>query len=169
MKRLPILKRFVDLLNVLLTLAIAVCIPFFIVMVVKPEVLSSEIFDVKPTDIPTIEIIILIVSFSSIVFAIHALRLFSRTLIFFRNGDFFDIQVSKNFKAIGKAIIIGYIISFLPWFIYDNVTTSVIPFSDFGDLITDTLFMGALGLFFIVLSEVFLAAGAIKQENDLTV
>jgi len=169
MKRLSLLKRFIDILRVLLIAGLVIGLPFCLLLLFAPQSVPMDILDVPASDIPTIEVILITTMVASLYFAIVALRLLSNTLVYFRDGYFFESEVALNFNRIGKAIIAGYLISSLPCIVYQTFTTPVIISGSFTDWLTDTLFTLALGLFFIVLSEVFLAAKRMKEENDLTV
>jgi len=169
MKRLSLLKRFIDILRILLIAGVIIGLPFCLLLLFAPQSVSMDILDVPASDLPTIEIILITTMVASLYFAILALRLLSNTLVYFRDGYFFESEVALNFNRIGKAIIAGYMTSSLPCIVYQTFTTPVIISDSFTDWLTDTLFTLALGLFFIVLSEVFLAAKRMKEENDLTV
>lgn len=169
MKRLPILKSFVDILRILLIITLIIGLPYCLILLFAPQTISIELFDVAATDIPVIEVLFITIMIASLYFPIYALRLLSRTLVYFRDGYFFETEVIFNLNKIGKVIIAGYLISSLPWITYQTFAKPVVIFGDYSDWLTDTLFALALGLFFIVLSEVFRAAKVMKEENDLTV
>lgn len=169
MKGLRFLKTFTDILYTLLTIIVMILIPFLLVLVISPETITFKFMDVAATDIPAIEIALLFLAFISILIELYALSLFRKTLVHFRDRQFFDAEVITNFNRIGLAIIAGHILCYLPWYLYDSFDIPVLPISDSIDWITDTLVTLALGLFFIVLSEVFRSAKQMKQENDLTI
>ncbi|MHA3789641.1 DUF2975 domain-containing protein [Flavobacterium hauense] len=169
MKRLSILKSFIDILRVLLIAAIVIGMPFCFMLLFAPHIMSREFMDVKASDIPKAEVILITIMIGSLYFGIYALRLLSNTLVYFRDGYFFETEVGINFNKIGKAIVAGYLISSLPWMVYQIFVTPVIELADPSDWLIDTLSTLALGLFFLVLSEVFQAAKRMKEENDLTV
>ena len=169
MKRLSILKSFIDILRVLLIAAIVIGMPFCLMLLFAPHIMSREFMDVKASDIPKAEVVLITLMIGSLYFGIYALRLLSNTLGYFRDGYFFETEVVINFNKIGKAVVAGYLISSLPWMVYQTFATPVIELADPADWLIDTLSTLALGLFFLVLSEVFQAAKRMKEENDLTV
>lgn len=170
MKRLPILKTLTDILFVLSVIIMFFTIPFAFILAVMPQMIPFELFDVAPTDIPTGEVIALFVAIPGLVLYIYALYLFRNTLTLFKKNKFFDNQVIINFDRIGKAIIAGFFITTMPLYLYTMFAKTVFLLKNDESWFTgDTLFTLVLGLFFIVLSEVFRTAKAMQEENDLTV
>lgn len=100
-------------------------------------------------------------------FFTYALYLFKKVLALFEKKKIFHDDVIKNLNQIGKAIIIGYFIVTVAYIFHQLLTAKPLELSTNG--ITETLLALGLGLFFMVLSEVFLIAKGLKEENDLTV
>lgn len=111
--------------------------------------------------------IILLVVYVGALFFVYALYLFRKTLDLFRKRIIFDDRVIKNFDQIGKAILIGYFI-ILGMYVFLWLTHTVHEVT-FNIDMNNTLLTIGLGLFFMVLSEVFQKAKSIKEENELTV
>lgn len=97
---------------------------------------------------------------------IYSLYLFRKSLRYFLNAKIFDAFVINSFRKIGNVLIISGIISFI---------TSIVGAIYFKQKFTlelglnSNLILIGLGLFFMILSEVFNIAKSAKQENDLTI
>ena len=170
MKRLPILKTLTDILFVLSVIIIFFTVPFTLILAVMPQMIPFQLLGVAPTDIPTGEVIVLFITIPGLVLYTYALYLFRKTLTLFKDYKFFDDQVIINFDRIGKAIITGFFITTIPIYLYTMFTETVFLLKNDESWFTgDTLFTLVLGLFFIVLSEVFRSAKTMQEENDLTV
>ncbi len=114
-------------------------------------------------------------TFSKILFALflinfllifYSLHLFRKSLRYFLNAKIFDDFIIKSYKNIGSLLLISGVVFLI---------LSVIGPMYFGSKITvelginSNLLLIALGLFFLILSEVFTIAKRAKQENDLTI
>ena len=101
-------------------------------------------------------------------FFTYALYLFRKILDLFAKRILFDIRTISALDQAGKAIITACIIDIVATFIYKAVTSDIIEIKpSIG--INSTIVAVCLGLFFMVLSEVFLMAKKLKDENDMTV
>jgi hypothetical protein len=106
-------------------------------------------------------IIALVIAFG---FFTYALYLFKKVLDLFSKKILFDTRVITNLDQCGKAILIGYIIGLAAEISYRLITSNVINISlDLG--LTASIAIISLGLFFIVLAEVFLMAKNLKEET----
>ncbi|WP_274474821.1 DUF2975 domain-containing protein [Mangrovimonas aestuarii] len=117
----------------------------------------------------TIEFQILnaVIIFSAALF-IYGIYLFDEVLGYFKKREPFDDYVIKSFTKIGRLIIIGSLSSSLSLILYSvhfpnhlkpNISFTIVPFIP----------IVCLGLFFMILSEIFKIAKAAKEENELTV
>jgi hypothetical protein len=89
--------------------------------------------------------------------------MFRKVLGLFKKNILLDERVIKYFDQIGKAIIAGYIITAVPLFFYDVINSNPIQVkATFG--FSSAIITIGLGLFFMVLSEVFLIAKGRKEE-----
>jgi EamA domain-containing membrane protein RarD len=87
----------------------------------------------------------------------------------FQKRDIFNPDVIKHFNLIGKLIISSSLLSNLSLFIYNMVNQDHIELSlGFGSY-DSFLISISLGLFFMVISEIFKIAASLKEENELTV
>ncbi len=168
MKKLNLLKNIIDFLWIISVIGIPIAlfsIPaiFFIhdVSQIPFKVIGQEI---KPINFPIRMLIIFMLLASLILF--YCIYLFKKILHYFQQLNFFDAFVYLTMNKLGLLIIIFAFLHTLPSFIYELLYSNKIKVV-FG--YTSFLLVFALGLFFMVLSEVFKKAGQLKQENDLTI
>lgn len=158
--------------RILLTIAIiiAALIPGFIIMyLISPESIPDSIKINIEDDGPdnsiftTLLDVIIILGY---VLYIYCLYLFRKLLQLLEDQKIFHSETIKKLSQIGKYVIIALLMTDIPGII----NAIIIGEGKFRPLfITLDLFILILGLFFLVLAEVFQKAKAIKEENDLTV
>lgn len=110
----------------------------------------------------------LVVSVLSYFLFVYAIYLFKKTINLFIKGKIFDDQVILNLNRIGKIFIIVTLITNGLEFILKVTTTQKAELminSGFDSF----LFTISIGLFFIIMSEVFKISKKIKEENELTI
>ena len=110
----------------------------------------------------------LVVSVLSYFLFVYAIYLFKKTINLFIKGNIFDDQVILNLNRIGKIFIIVTLITNGLEFILKVTTTQKAELminSGFDSF----LFTISIGLFFIIMSEVFKISKKIKEENELTI
>jgi membrane protease YdiL (CAAX protease family) len=97
---------------------------------------------------------------------IYSFFLFRKTLRYFQKVKPFDQKVIRYFNTIGMLLSISgltaSVLTFLSRLVFKNsieINLGITPY----------LFLICLGLFFMVLSEVFKVAKHAKEENELTV
>jgi hypothetical protein len=168
MKRLPILKAITHFAFIISTIALIFIIPAYIMLLIMPGTVPFKIDGEIAEDASPEVLILILLTIVGLIFFVYALYLFRKVLDLFSKRKFFDDAVIKNFDQIGKALIIGAAIATIPAFLYDTINGSGITL-DFSFSFDSFLFTVAMGIFFMVLSEVFLAAKNMKEENDLTV
>ena len=109
---------------------------------------------------------LLIISALNYLLILGALYFFRKTLRYFLNTKIFDDVVITSFKKIGNLLsisgIVSISISFIVRIYYQNKVS-------FNLGLNEHIILICLGLFFLILSEVFKIAKANKQENDLTI
>jgi len=97
---------------------------------------------------------------------IYCLFLFRKLLRYFINRKVFDEYVIKTFHKIGILLVISGVITLVISFV------SRLHFQQEFKIeigMNEHLVVLCLGLFFMVLSEIFRIAKTAKQENDLTI
>ena len=137
-------------------------------MFINPESLDV-IFDVDESIINastlTIQFFVLVIAAITLV-GIYCIYLFRKTLRYFQQVKPFHIDVINNFNEIGRLLsvigIAGSLLFFVARLVLKNEFKIHLGLSPYIMLI-------CLGLFFMVLSEVFKVAKHAKEENDLTV
>jgi len=168
MKKLNILKTIVDFFWIV-SLPIIPFILFFI-----PALFFIEDLDLIPIKINGSEFLISSTS-SKILFAISALSyllliyiiyLFKNILRYFKNLKIFDNYVINLFNKMGYLLIICSFLNSVPIFIYRLMVKQKFSI-DIG--LSSFVLLLSLGLFFMILSEIFKISQTMKEENELTV
>lgn len=167
MRKLNFLKTIVDYIWIISI----ICYPIIIV------VCATMLISSNPIDLPikiagnSIELntiwnkIGMIISLLNFGLMLYALYNFKILLNNFRKKLIFEVENYKLLEKIGNLIIYSsslYLIAELLSSISKNNVSIQIGFGPF-------LYLMALGLFFKVLSEVFLIGKRIKEDNELTI
>ena len=168
MRKLNILKACIDLafyLSCLTVLAFLLFIPF---------VVFGQM-DGIPINIQGRELIVdnwqakvvLVFALLSSLFFVFGIYLLRKTIGFFIKKDLFNVEVIRNFNLIGICVVTSTLLMIIPSFLYTAFHRTKFGFKiDAG--FDSPLLVISLGLFFMVLSEVFKIAKNLKEENDLT-
>lgn len=167
MRKLFILKTIIDLLyymSILILIIVFLLIPYILLgdstnnlpIKINGQTMTSDNLESK---------LFILIGTTSYLLIIYCIYLFRKILTCFIKTDIFNREVVANFKKIGILIIIYALINLLCSFLYDisNRITSL----ELGT--SPYLIILCLGLFFMVLSEIFKIAKNQKEENDLTV
>ena len=166
MKKLNILKTIVDLSWIFLTpviLIILLAIPY-ILFVDNSNYYDIHIsgFSIKSIDFPTK--ILIVTEMLSYLILIYCVYIFGKILEYFQRHKIFDEFVLKNFNKMGVLLVVCSFIMGISSILYEifyaeNVTLT------FGF----TPFLLCMGMFFMVLSEIFKISKNMKEENELTI
>jgi hypothetical protein len=166
MRKLNFLKGIVDFVWITMLITIPFLL-FFIVMV---------LIDSEPLDVPIkvngtiLEVVdlrtkvlfgFLCISASLI---IYGLFLFRKLLRLFQLKIIFDLEIVILMKRLGFVIILSALLGGIPNFILEIVKNNI----SLSLGLNPFVLLFSLGLFFLVLSEVFVIAKHLKEENDLT-
>lgn len=113
---------------------------------------------------------VLMLSFLYVVYGIitYGVYRFKTTLELFQKNVFFDDRVIKSLNHTGLSFITASLLSIVVPFIYTMLVIGELEVTA-GFSSGSPLFTLGLGLFFIMLAEVFGNAKRLKEENDLTV
>ena len=95
---------------------------------------------------------------------IYGLFLFRKLLRLFQLRIIFDLEIVSLMKKLGFVIILSALLGGIPNFILELVKNKI----SLSLGLNPFVLLFSLGLFFLVLSEVFTIAKSIKEENDLT-
>lgn len=168
MKRLALLKTLTSILFVLSLISMFFAVPFILVIAVMPGRIPFKINGTVAESVGAETVLYLLALVAGFAFFIYAIYLFKKILGLFEKKRIFHEDVIKLFDQTGKAILIGYAICAVASFFYTTLVENILEIGlDTG--IDSSIVTIGLGLFFLVLSDVFLMAKNIKEENDLTV
>ena len=170
MKKINILKTIVDLLwifsmpVVLIIIGVSL-ITFFIDLSDLSDLsITINTLDFNPNS--TLSKILFVISSLNYLLLIVALYFFRKVLTNFVRIRVFEEVVISSFKKIGNLLtfsgFISLIISIIGKIYFEQKVSL-----EFG--LNQHLVLICLGLFFLVLSEIFKIAKNAKQENDLTI
>ncbi len=167
MRKINILNAIVDLLWIfsmpIVLMVFGFCIAIFFVDLSD---LNIKINSVNFNNDTLLSKILLVISILNYLLIITALYLFRKVLNYFIRIKIFEETVITSFKKTGNLLAISGIIS---------LSVSMISKIHFEQKITlefglnQHLVIICLGLFFLVLSEIFKISRHQKQENDLTI
>ncbi|MFK5958609.1 MAG: DUF2975 domain-containing protein, partial [Lutibacter sp.] len=110
--------------------------------------------------------ITLAISLCSYLVIIYSIYLFKKILRYFKNLKIFDNYVIVQLNKIGYLLVISSFLNGVPIFIYRLMIKQKFSI-DIG--LSPFILLISLGLFFMILSEIFKISQTIKIENDLTV
>lgn len=172
MRKLNILKALVDFLFFITIIPSIFGMPLILMLLIMPEQVPVTYND-KSMGLESLSlaevVVIVFAIYVGYLFQVYAVYLFRKTLELFRKRIIFDERVIKYLDQTGKAILIGHTIMLIP-IIYLYYLTDKPGFRfEWNFTFNGSIFIFGLGLFFMVLSEVFLIATNMKRENDLTV
>ena len=95
---------------------------------------------------------------------IYGLFLFRKLLRLFQLKIIFDLEIVSLMKRLGFVIILSALLGGIPNFILEIIKNNI----SLSLGLNPFVLLFSLGLFFLVLSEVFTIAKSKKEENDLT-
>jgi hypothetical protein len=167
MKKINILKTIVDLLWIFSMPVVLIIIGIsFATFFVDLSDLNIELNAINIDQNDLFSKILFIISSLSYLLLIVALYFFRKVLTNFLRVRVFEEVVISSFKKIGNLLTLSGFISLILSIIgkiYFEQKVSL----EFG--LNQHLVIICLGLFFLVLSEIFKIAKNAKQENDLTI
>lgn len=170
MKKLHLLKTFIDIFWFFSLIAITG------LTIVMPYMLfNSEPFDIPVkingekfavVDLPSK--IIAVSLFTASCFFVYGIHLLRKLLDLFSKRLIFEELSITLLNKIGKYFLLASLLTSIPAFFHNVIFKNNVSV-DFGGGFESFFFTASLGLFFMVLSEVFQMGKAIKEENELTV
>lgn len=168
MRKIHILKAIVDFMWIV-TMPIVPLLLLFIPFLFFYDDLGTvniKISNITLTSISLLGKVLLSSMMLSYTLLIYSLYLFRKTLRCFLQLKIFDNYIIKTYQKIGVLLsiwgITTLIISFISKIYFQQKMTLSIGMNEH-------LIILCLGLFFMILSEVFKIAKNTKQENDLTI
>lgn len=172
MKKLQILKTVLDLFWFFSIIAIVGMLLFIPFMFINKEILIDVPIKINGERIKIIDLttkIILTFFVFAYCFFVYGIFLLRKILKLFSKRIIFDNVVIQLLNKIGISFLIASLFSSIPLFIYNLTHKNNYPDVEFGGGFSSFLFTASLGLFFMVLSEVFSVAKNMKEENELTI
>ena len=167
MKKINILKAIVDLLWIFSMPVVLIIIGVsFTTFFVDLSDLNIELNTINMNQNDLFSKILFVVSSLNYLLLIVALYFFRKVLTNFVSVRVFEEVVISSFKKIGNLLtfsgFISLIISIIGKIYFEQKVSL-----EFG--LNQHLVLICLGLFFLVLSEIFKIAKNVKQENELTI
>ena len=170
MRKFNILKALLDIFwvfSIIGVIGTIIFIPFYlfdsdmnIPLKINGQLIDSQTLFSK--------IIVIITIFSALLF-LYSVYLLRKVITMFQKMEIFNDEVVRLLNLIGKLIILSSIISSVSLYIYNSVENKHANLSlDFGG--SNSLIISIiLGLFFMVVSEIFKIAKNMKEESELTI
>lgn len=170
MKKLQFLKTLVDLFwyfSIIAIIAMTLFIPYIF--------FSKEVIDI-PIEINgqkilannlSTKFLLLVAVIAYFLFA-YGIFLFRKVLMSFQKRAIFSDEVIVSLDKLGKSFLLSSILTAFTLLVYNFTRTSNVSV-EFGGGFSSFLFTASLGLFFMVLSEVFKISKTMKDESDFTV
>jgi len=167
MRKLLILKTIIDILWII-SIPILLIILFIIPYIFLSDDLTSIPIKINGNTISHVDFIskcVLSIMVASTLMVLYCISLFKKILLLFSQKRMFDDSVLIYLNKIGVLLMSFSIINIFCSFIYNLILNKV----SFKISISSLILTLSLGLFFMVLSEIFKIAKDQKEENDLTV
>jgi hypothetical protein len=169
MKKLLILKSLVDFIWIVTCIPVIPILLFIAVyMFIDPSILEIPL-KINENNIEELGLSIkmsTLMLFVIILISIYCFYLFRKTLRYFQQQNPFSDFIIDSYKRIGYLLVFSGISASILFFVFKLVFESKFEIH-LG--LSPYLFMVCLGLFFMVLSEVFKVAKTVKEENQLTI
>lgn len=170
MRKLNILKTLLDIFwwsTLIFLFGLFLFLPFYffdpemdIAVKIKGQEISSQSIFSKA--------IVFLNIIASLLFS-YSIYLLRKVVVLFQKRTIFNYEVVRLFNLIGKLIVASSIISSFSLLVFHRVQGKFPGLQlDFGSY-DSFLISVSLGLFFMIISEVFKIANAIKEENELTI
>lgn len=167
MRKLNILKAIVDFVWIMSFITIPPLIALFGFILISNEPIGIPIklngVEISVVDQQTKILLVFIILAALLI--LYSIFLFRKILRSFQRKKIFDLDVIKNFNRIGISLIIAALLSGIPAFLIKLLKKEV----SFELGLNSFVMLFCLGLFFMVLSEVFMIAKTQKEENELTI
>lgn len=167
MRKLNFLKTIVDYIWIISLLCYPLLIVFCILLLISKEPIdvpikiAGDLIEIK-TIWSKIGMILSLLNFGLLLYALFN---FKKVLNNFREKLLFEVANSKLFDKIGTLIILSSTLYLIAELLFSLSKKSVSIEFGFGPF----LYLMGLGLFFKVLSEVFLIGKQMKDDNELTI
>jgi hypothetical protein len=167
MRKLNFLKAIIDFTWIMSMITVPVVIFFVGILFYTNESFGMPIHinGNKISVVETKDKIIVVLLLCSYLLLLYGLFLFKKVLFAFQRRKVFHEENCLNFNKIGIILIISALISGIPMFLYKFYQKEF----ELEIGLNGYILMIALGLFFMILSELFQIAKKQKEENELTI
>lgn len=170
MRKLQILKTILDFFwffSLITVVSLMLFLPFYLFSSNIDIPIKIKGQEIEPNSIFS-KVIVFVNVISGLLF-LYSIYLLRKVVSFFQKREIFNSENVKLFNLIGKLIIASSIISSSSIFIYNMISRNHVGINlDLGGY-DSVLVSISLGLFFMVISEVFKIAKKQKEENELTI
>lgn len=170
MRKLQILKALLDLFCFFSVLAFVLMLVFIPLMFFNDEILKDIPIKINGEKLLIVDfttkiiLIFEIFAFGIFAFGIYKLRM---VLSLFQKRIIFESENIQLLNQVGICFLATSFLSGIPMIVYQMHHRNINI--EFGGSFNSFLFSASLGLFFMVLSEVFKIAKRAKEENELTI
>ncbi|WP_339839820.1 DUF2975 domain-containing protein [uncultured Flavobacterium sp.] len=162
-----ILKAIVDFVWIMSFITIPPLIALFGFILISNEPIGIPIklngVEISVVDQQTKILLVFIILAALLI--LYSIFLFRKILRSFQRKKIFTLEVIKNFNIIGILLLFSSLLSGIPAFILKLLKKE----AGFEMGLNPFVMLFCLGLFFMVLSEVFMIAKTQKEENELTI
>lgn len=169
MKKLVVLKSLVDYTWLISCIPLLIALPVIVIwMFIDSKLIEKlNLVTEESTSTELIYAMFYVILISILIYVgIYCFYLFRKTLRYFQKSKPFHSDVIRNFNKIGKLLNVigigGCLGIFFGQFFLKNVLSISFGISPYVMII-------CLGLFFMILSELFKVAKVAKEENELTI
>ena len=169
MKKLVVLKSLVDYTWLISCIPLLIALPVIVIwMFIDSKLIEKlNLITEESTSTELIYAMFYVILISILIYVgIYCFYLFRKTLRYFQKSKPFHSDVIRNFNKIGKLLNVigigGCLGIFFGQFFLKNVLSISFGISPYVMII-------CLGLFFMILSELFKVAKVAKEENELTI
>ncbi|MDD2822059.1 MAG: DUF2975 domain-containing protein [Flavobacterium sp.] len=166
MKKLNLLKAIIDFVWIMALITIPILIFFigYLLISNEPFDIPIKMNGVKITVLNLTTKLVLLFASLSYLTIVYSLYFTKKLLKLFQLKIIFDDKVIHHFNKIGVLFIVSGFLAGVPVFIYKIIIREISI--EIGS--NPFLYLVSLGLFSMVLSEVFKIAKTMKEENELT-
>ena len=167
MKTIEVLRKLINIYYYLLLFVLVGIVIFIPIKIQQGEAMDLKMiedYDTSSLSTPSLIAIVLVLTGIYILF-VRAVYLLKGTLKDLSEGNYFSELIIKNFKMIGKLIIICGVSYAVFKFVTRLVLLSDVRLGIDFSLLTPIV----IGLFFMFLSKAFEKARLAEQENNLTI
>jgi len=169
MRKLNILKTLVDFAFFFGVFAIATMTIFVPFTLTDPDGMEVTLNGQKIVTSGIPEKILMVVALISGLFFIYSIYLLRKVIGFFMKRDLFNDKVISHLNTIGIFLVASALLTSFSTFCFKMFQDQEVGLAITSGGFDSFLLAVSLGLFFMVLSEVFKIAKNMKEENELTI